>query len=570
MHADRFVTDEPRRTFSVLATGQPCRFPPKDGSEKNGAPPFARITRSCLAGVTVIGWALLTASLGCRTPQNSALVRVSKEPQADRMAVPAPEQRLAKSLTDANRRVPQDRDGRSVNASLSDSLTDSPTQMQLTDSSDTPPVRQTAHLTASRKQTSEPKPTTNQDETSLVSASLSDHSPSVDQTLASRSQSDDPNVVAKSETLIPKHTASSTATRRTIQSGTPDPMPTTNTTNRPHSLADALRASLENLPELPPPSEEPTDLVPTRLAAVDQLELEQSDDQPLDELTVAEVHVGELPAKTAEAVANPATDNSPSPVRPVAHEVMPEERTEEDSQVALASLNESQLYDLLLQKLLEVNDELDDAERERRGIIARYLLVLAGDPDRAGEVLDGLDEREQKYLSSQLKGLWTMIDPQGHPSSGRRISEALPRFREATQQMAAETDTLDLKNLEFCTEIESFGQIKPFPGNRFKVNQEVILYCEIENFVSKKTDKGFETHLQGTYDVFDSEGQKVISQLLPADQQVSRRHLRDYFVAYLMSLPKQLTAGTYRMQLTVEDVNGKKYGQASIPLEIAE
>ena len=98
----------------------------------------------------------------------------------------------------------------------------------------------------------------------------------------------------------------------------------------------------------------------------------------------------------------------------------------------------------------------------------------------------------------------------------------------------------------------------------------MILYCEVENFAVEKVDTGFQTHLQGSYEVFNSENEKVISQLLPADRQVASKYLRDYFIAYQMHLPKQLTPGTYRLQLTMEDVAGKKYGQASIPLEIAE
>ena len=57
--------------------------------------------------------------------------------------------------------------------------------------------------------------------------------------------------------------------------------------------------------------------------------------------------------------------------------------------------------------------------------------------------------------------------------------------------------------------------------------------------------------------------------MLPADKQVSSNYLRDYFIAYQMHLPKQLKKGSYRLQLTMEDVAGKKYGQASIPFEIA-
>ena len=87
---------------------------------------------------------------------------------------------------------------------------------------------------------------------------------------------------------------------------------------------------------------------------------------------------------------------------------------------------------------------------------------------------------------------------------------------------------------------------------------------------SKKLKNGYETHLQGSYDVYNDKNEKVFSQVLPADQQVSANYLRDYFIAYQMFLPSELAPGTYRLQLTMEDANGKKYGQSSIPFEIAK
>lgn len=195
-------------------------------------------------------------------------------------------------------------------------------------------------------------------------------------------------------------------------------------------------------------------------------------------------------------------------------------------------------------------------------------MVLSGDPDAAVEQIEGMSEPEQEYLRHQLLGLWMMIDPQGHPVPSRRFTTALPQIREAAKFAAAATDSLDIRSLAFCTEIESYGQIKTFPGNRFDAGQQVILYCEIENFTVKKTDQGFETNLQGSYELYNSENEKVINQVLPADNQVSTNYLRDYFIAYQMHLPKQLKPGTYRLQLTMEDIGGKKYGQSSIPLEI--
>ncbi|WP_147871443.1 hypothetical protein [Stieleria maiorica] len=234
----------------------------------------------------------------------------------------------------------------------------------------------------------------------------------------------------------------------------------------------------------------------------------------------------------------------------------------------LADLSETELYQQLLNRISQPQEGESPTQRERRQIVMRHLMVLAGQPEDALQSMQGLNPTEQLYLQNQLMGLWTMIDPEGHPSSGRRITEALPKFREATRHMATATDSLSLNSLEFCTEIESYGQIKPFEGNRFVAGQQVILYCEIENFAAEDHGGYFQTRLQGSYDIYNADGTKVISQLLPVDQQRSRNRLRDYFVAYQMNLPKGLPHGTYRLQLTIEDVVGKKYGQSSIPFEI--
>ncbi|WP_146513213.1 hypothetical protein [Rubripirellula amarantea] len=234
-----------------------------------------------------------------------------------------------------------------------------------------------------------------------------------------------------------------------------------------------------------------------------------------------------------------------------------------------STLNDAELYRALLKKLTIAPEGESKSERASRLIKLRHMMVLSGDVDSAVAGIDGMTDSEQEFLRHQLLGLWTMVDPAGHPVASRRITTALPQLREATKFAAAATDTLELRSLSFCTEIESYGQIKPFSGNRFSPGQQVILYCEIENFTAKQITDGFETHLQGSFDIYDGNNQKVVSQLLPEDRQTSSNYLRDYYIAYQMHLPKQLAPGTYRMQLTMEDVAGKKYGQASIPLEIA-
>ena len=237
----------------------------------------------------------------------------------------------------------------------------------------------------------------------------------------------------------------------------------------------------------------------------------------------------------------------------------------------LSELSEDVLYDALAQQLSKAPVSEEPAERTARLIRLRHLLVLSGDPDAAVEKISGLSEAEQEFLRHQLLGLWTIIDPEGHPTSpSRRFTSAVPQIREAAKFAAAATDALEVRALAFCTDIQSYGQFKRFEGNRFDAGQQVILYCEIDNFTAKRVDGGFETHLQGSYDIYDSENRKVLSQLLPGDQQVSTNYLRDYFIAYQMLIPQELPAGTYKLRLTMEDLNGKKYGNSDIPFEIAK
>lgn len=370
-------------------------------------------------------------------------------------------------------------------------------------------------------------------------------------------------------------------------------------TDRPKGLTQALEQSLSGLPNLPNVKPKSGGPVPTRIGigesklARDRSEPETKPEPSTPESSTPEpstktTHLSDFitqHASTSFAEPPAAVEDEPSivmnanQVRPVSHDSgkdavdvarheLPSSIETIPTKLPKNELSDAELYGQLLKRFTQPAPDESPTERERRLIVARHLMVLAGDPTRAVTTMDGLNEIEQLYMKNQLMGLWTMINPDGHPSSGRRVTEALPKYREATRYMAAATDSLELRSLEFCTEIESYGQIKPFPGNRFSAGQQVILYCEVENFAAADHNTYFQTQLQGSYDIYDASGRKVISQLLPVDQQRSRNRLRDYFVAYQMNLPKALPTGTYRLQLTIEDVVGKKYGQQDIPFEI--
>ncbi len=367
-------------------------------------------------------------------------------------------------------------------------------------------------------------------------------------------------------------------------------------TNQPNALAAELAKNLRDLPSLPDAKTTASDILPQRIALEDHADqamyaslsdttaASKSSPTPGAIASLSDFDEGELKSVGS----NEHSVKTASAAREMNEGQMVSQAVVDDSQPAsergqasnppgkidppevVDPQSESELIAELVTRLSTPVPGESEAERSSRLIKLRHLMVINGDPDAAVERIEGMADAEQEYLRHHLLGLWTMIDPHGHPVPSRRFTTAIPQIREAAKFAAAATDSLEVRSLAFCTEIESYGQVTPFSGNRFTPGQQVILYCEIENFTVKKLENGFETHLQGSYDVYDAKNEKVFSQVLPADQQVSANYLRDYFIAYQMFLPSELAPGTYRLQLTMEDAHGKKYGQSSIPFEIAK
>jgi len=338
-------------------------------------------------------------------------------------------------------------------------------------------------------------------------------------------------------------------------------------TGQPSGIDQQLKNALGALPALPDEVED-SDVAPIRLAATGRspqpTETEASVSQAVASTEDADTAVtaasSTIPADTvrlADATQTPAA---------MSHLLDPS--APQASQPIVPARDESTLFAELLETLQTPLPGESDGDRFRRDVIRRHLLVLSGDPDTAVDAMKGLTRPEQEFLRHHLLAVWQMTNPEGHPVASRRLSSALPKIQAANQHLRESTEQLDIRSLAFCTEIVSFGQVKRFQTSRFDGGQKVILYCEIDNFVAEKTSDGYETELQGSYEVIDSSGNKVAGLVLPSDRQVCDHYLRDYFIAYQMNLPTELPAGNYRLELTMECVKGKKFGQASIPLTI--
>ena len=262
---------------------------------------------------------------------------------------------------------------------------------------------------------------------------------------------------------------------------------------QPLAIEEALKASFDSLPELP---EEVIDrgINPTRLAsgefnslntASNQSEpAQQTNDVVANEPASIELAMPAIPASTKQVPAKqvstePATDSAFQPIAateisfsdqaskvqtvsaeqnnlpttasqtamqypaqiPPAPEVLPTQALSSALPTGAQKLSDTELFDALVSRLQTPHEDETEAELHRRIVMARHLLVLSGDPDRAVEKIEGLSNEEEEFLRHQLLGLWTIIDPNGHPVPSRRLSSALPEMRKATGFLAAASDT---------------------------------------------------------------------------------------------------------------------------------
>ena len=119
--------------------------------------------------------------------------------------------------------------------------------------------------------------------------------------------------------------------------------------------------------------------------------------------------------------------------------------------------------------------------------------------------------------------------------AGRRATEATLHLNKAASRLA-ELGSLTVRNLAFCTEVNSFGTYTAFPQNEFKPGQHVLLYAEVENFKSEESPKGFHTAMRSSYHIFDNQGRKVADQELPLTEEHCQNRRRDYFIRYFLSI----------------------------------
>ncbi|MCX7424620.1 MAG: hypothetical protein NTW96_03175 [Planctomycetia bacterium] len=197
----------------------------------------------------------------------------------------------------------------------------------------------------------------------------------------------------------------------------------------------------------------------------------------------------------------------------------------------------------------------------------RLLLLAAGRRDEALEPIRSADAAASDFWSNEFFGLNVLLTPEEIPQEPRRAAEAKRRLAGALDSLG-ETAALEVRNLAFCSDVQSYGAVKRFDKYEFSPGQRLLLYAEIDNFKSEETPRGYHTSLRSSYQIFDAAGRRVDQQESTATEEHCANPRRDYFLGCDFHLPKQIYPGEHTLKLTVEDLKSRKVGESSITFTI--
>ncbi len=286
---------------------------------------------------------------------------------------------------------------------------------------------------------------------------------------------------------------------------------------------------------------------------------------------------GEVVAASATLPASPSphlmTPSSGTPSSPIVNAVassladnMPTSNGSVTNSTGTWTQSVQQAVDQL-EKQLRDFPPTDENLRISQEVALRMLYVAQRRLDDAVRPIDPLSKTESEFFRHQMLALYEASNPDAMPVRSRRWTLVMNSQREATNFLGAASN-LEVRSPAFCTEVQGYGVVTRFAKPHFLPDQDVLLYCELENVAAEEVKEGFETQLQGSYEIVDAGGRRFADQLLQMEPEVCRNHRRDYFIVYRIYMPQQIPPGDYQLRLTIEDLKARKFGQANLDLRI--
>ena len=205
----------------------------------------------------------------------------------------------------------------------------------------------------------------------------------------------------------------------------------------------------------------------------------------------------------------------------------------------------------------------------------RELLAIAAQaivrPDRSlrPNAIPGLTDEERDILEQFqrfCRELGEGLD--GEQPAGDVVRTATVSLRDAL----IERPHLAIGDKAMCYDVGGFGDYRAFKHNRFLAHdeQDVLLYLEIDDFMSEQNEKGdWVTELGQQLIIYAaSDGIPVWTADWQPVVDVSRNQRQDFFTVQRFTLPPNLSVGRYHLKVRLRDQRSGAEAETSIEFEM--
>jgi hypothetical protein len=196
----------------------------------------------------------------------------------------------------------------------------------------------------------------------------------------------------------------------------------------------------------------------------------------------------------------------------------------------------------------------------------RLLYLISDEKDRALTAIPGISREEQVFWTRVFWGLANYLDEASPATKAERTSVALDQMRHAIQSLQGDA-RLKIENVEFCSEIENFGNYTRYDRDEFTPGQEILVYCELENFQSERVDNGFyRTLLKSSIQIRKpgANGQLIDKVPYNPTEDLCHSRRKDFMQGFKYRLPQRMAPGSYVMKLVIEDQLSGKSAENSL------
>lgn len=219
----------------------------------------------------------------------------------------------------------------------------------------------------------------------------------------------------------------------------------------------------------------------------------------------------------------------------------------------------------------KLDQRAQDYPRDLSAQTDDQLLKLLGDngvPEARS--LSGLSAEDREVLSALMDSLSNFRN-QLRSDDNMLLSKKIRPLVELGDRLSAQAE-LSVPMVALCTRVTSFGVYDPIEPARFIAGKEhpIIIYCEVENFLSQLTEQGrYETRLNQDVVLYtESSGMPVWSLKRSECVDLAHRRHHDFFMVRKTALPATLTIGSYLLKVTVEDEHARHIAENTLPIEI--